>query len=72
VAIGFFFSAIAAPYISQNEFTAFLKGSGGAAALDLRIVLGSLLFSLCVSLVSGLYPAWRASRLAPVEAISNE
>lgn len=70
VGIGLVFSSVAAPYISQNEFTAFLKGSEIAQTFDFRLVLGSSLFSLIVSLLSGLYPAWRASRLTPVEAIS--
>jgi len=72
LASGLVFSSIASPYISQNEFTAFLKGSEVAVAFDLRLILGSLLFSLFVSLLSGLFPAWRASRLTPVEAISYE
>jgi putative ABC transport system permease protein len=72
LASGLVFSSIASPYISQNEFTAFLKGSEVAVAFDLRLILGSLLFSLSVSLLSGLFPAWRASRLTPVEAISYE
>lgn len=72
VAVGLVFSSIASPYISQNEFTAFLKGSEVAISFDFRLVLGSLLFSIFVSLFSGFYPAWRASKLSPVEAISYE
>ena len=72
VAAGLVFSSLASPYISQNEFTAFLKGSEVAVTFDLRLVLSSLLFSIFVSLFSGLYPAWRASKLTPVEAISYE
>jgi putative ABC transport system permease protein len=69
-ALGVSFSILAAPYVSQNEFTAFVKGSEAAGAFDLTLVLWSLTFSLSVSLISGLYPAWRASRLTPVEAIA--
>lgn len=72
VVIGILFSTIASPYISQNEFTAFLKGSNLQVNVDAKTVLGSILFSLVVSLVSGFYPAWKASRLTPVEAIRNE
>ena len=71
LAVGIAFSVVASPYMSQNEFTAFMKGSDLSVAIDLRLVLTSLSFSLLVSLVSGLYPAWRASKLTPVEAISN-
>lgn len=72
VAIGSAVSYFAAPYISQNEFTAFLKGSQTVWHLDLSLILGALLFSVALSLVSGVYPAWRASRLMPVEAINYE
>lgn len=72
VAGGLVFSSIASPYISQNEFTAFLKGAEVPITFDLELVLGSLLFSFLVSLISGFYPAWRASKLSPVEAISYE
>jgi putative ABC transport system permease protein len=49
-----------------------VKGSGNGATLDVRLVAGSILFSTLVAILAGLYPAWRAARLAPVEAISYE
>lgn len=72
VAVGLAFSSVAGPYISQNEFTAFLKGSTLPINISVRLVLGSIAFSLAVALVSGFYPAWRASRLSPVEAMHYE
>jgi len=72
VVIGFAFAYLGSPYISQNEFTAFLKGTEAADTLSLMLAFGAVGFSTVISLVSGLYPAYKASRLTPVEAISYE
>jgi putative ABC transport system permease protein len=69
---GLAFSSLAAPLISRNTFTAFVRGSDSVALLDPVIIGGSIFFSLVVALVAGLYPAWRAARMSPVEAISYE
>jgi putative ABC transport system permease protein len=69
---GLLFSALAAPHIGQNTFTAFVKGSGSAGLVDPGIILGAIAFSAIVAIVAGVYPAWRAARLSPVEAISYE
>lgn len=63
---------IVTPYISQNAFTTFVKGSGSGATIDVKVIAGSILFSAVVAVVAGIYPAWRAARLTPVEAISYE
>jgi len=72
VVLGLFVSITAAPYITQNAFTTFVKGSGNGGMIDLKIVVGSIIFSTLVAIVAGVYPAWRAARLSPVEAISYE
>ena len=69
---GLIFSVLAAPQINANHFTAFVKGSGGAGLISPSIVLGSIAFSALVAIIAGLYPAWRAAQLSPVEAISYE
>jgi putative ABC transport system permease protein len=69
---GFLFSWVAAPYISQNEFTAFLGSQQTVRFFDPVITAEALVFSVAVSVLSGLYPAWKASRLSPVEAIGYE
>jgi putative ABC transport system permease protein len=72
VVAGFFSSFAAAPFISQNEFTAFLGSEQTGRLFDPLITVEALAFSLAVSVLSGIYPAWKASRLSPVEAISYE
>ena len=72
VAVGFAASLIASPLISQSGFNALLKGATPEASLDASIVFTAILFSLVISIFSGMYPAWRASKLTPVEAISYE
>lgn len=54
-------------------------GSGAASAfasitpvLTIDLIFTALFFGIMVSVVFGLYPAWRASRLPPVEALRYE
>jgi putative ABC transport system permease protein len=70
--IGSVASRVITPYIAQNEFTAFVGGARVDAIpplADMAIILGG---SVVVATLAGLYPAWRAARLTPVEAISYE
>lgn len=69
---GFLFSFMAAPHIQQSEFTAFLGSPQTARLIDPAIIGQALGFSILVACLAGIYPAWKASRLSPVEAISYE
>lgn len=50
----------------------FIGSSGFRALIPLWLTIGALVFSICVALVSGLYPAIRAMRLSPLNAIRSE
>jgi putative ABC transport system permease protein len=43
--------------------------SSGMARFDAGIAAASLLFVTLVGVLSGLYPAWKASKINPIEAI---
>jgi putative ABC transport system permease protein len=46
--------------------------TGGLVLIDAKLVLFTLAAILCIGLLSGLYPAWQAGRIRPLEAIRSE
>lgn len=58
------------PRLTQNAFTAALPPSP-LPVVDGATVMLTLAFSVTLALIAGLYPAWRAARLSPMEAIRH-
>jgi putative ABC transport system permease protein len=46
--------------------------SGGLVFIDVKLVLITLAAVLCIGVLSGFYPAWKAGRIRPLEAIRSE
>ncbi|MCL1832803.1 MAG: ABC transporter permease [Oscillospiraceae bacterium] len=70
VCVGYVSSLVIAPMVAEHSET-MLKGMELGAKVDVQLVVTTIAFSLIISVLSGLYPAWKASKLTPVEAISN-
>jgi putative ABC transport system permease protein len=45
---------------------------GGLVVIDTKLILTTLAGIILIGLVSGVYPAWRAGRIRPLEAIRGE
>ena len=58
--------------IGQGNHAATAGGMAITPVLTPTVFLGALAFGLIVSVVFALYPAWRASKLKPVEALRYE
>ena len=69
--IGFIFGVIAA-ILSSGFTTGFDIILKVPASSLLTYLLGTTLLSILLSIIASMYPAWRASKLPPVEALSYE
>jgi len=45
---------------------------GGLVQINTKLIVGTIIGIICIGLLSGIYPAWRAGRIRPLEAIRGE
>lgn len=66
--LGMLGAYVLGPYLTDNAFTASLRQSP-VPNLDGATILLTFGLSIGLALAAGLYPAWRATKLSPVEAM---
>jgi putative ABC transport system permease protein len=65
-------------FVTEAALIGFILNTAGAEnnmsvfLLTPRLAIGSLVFAVFIGVISGLYPAWYASRLDPVKALRYE
>ena len=66
IGLGLLFGNGIALYITS------VSGSSFESVIPPQLMVGTVLFSMLIGLVSGVYPAWRAAQLDPVDALRDE
>lgn len=70
VTVGVLAAYLFGAYLTDNALTASLQQSQ-TVTIDYGTILFTLGFSVCLALFAGLYPAYRATQLSPVEAMRH-
>jgi len=71
VVLGLLASVFAGEFISRIGANEMLKGITPTANFDITLISLAILFSLIISVIAGLYPAYKAAKLTPMEAINQ-
>jgi len=63
-------SIFAGEFISQIGANELMKGASPEASFSIPLILTAIAFSIFISVISGIYPALKAAKLTPIEAIN--
>ena len=76
IGLGWGLAVVVAEVLGSGAFSVGVGGGSGAFAitplLTPTVFVGALVFGIGVSVIFALYPAWRASKLKPVDALRYE